>query len=237
MNRIKKSFSREQGFTLVEIIVVLVILAILAAFTIPTMLGFVADAKGKAYIAEAREVYVAAQAVATEYSGTTAMTDGNNISGVGDAHSNGIAASISSFEVQYRYLNFKATDKVDANGFRWYDTPYVKASHQMYQYLSADLPIKSYTDSSISRINLLNTVDGSADLTPYGHRAAWVVTVGDSGGTTDSASRTSKVTKVVYLRDGYRVTIEGNNATVEKYVIISQNENAEPDNASPGIKK
>lgn len=60
----------DKGFTLVEIIVVLVILAILAAFTIPTMLGFVEDAKGKAYIAEAREVYVAAQATATEYIGT-----------------------------------------------------------------------------------------------------------------------------------------------------------------------
>ena len=60
MNRMKKFFLRDQGFTLVEIIVVLVILAILAAFTIPTMLGFVADARGKAYIAEAREVYVAA---------------------------------------------------------------------------------------------------------------------------------------------------------------------------------
>lgn len=62
-NRIKKN---KKGFTLVEIIVVLVILAILAAFTIPTMLGFVNDAKSKAYIAEAREIYVAAQAVATE---------------------------------------------------------------------------------------------------------------------------------------------------------------------------
>ncbi|WP_414733109.1 type II secretion system protein [Acetobacterium carbinolicum] len=63
INRIKKN---RKGFTLVEIIVVLVILAILAAFTIPTMLGFVNDAKGKAHIAQAREVYVAAQAAATE---------------------------------------------------------------------------------------------------------------------------------------------------------------------------
>lgn len=70
MNRIMKSILRERGFTLVEIIVVLVVLAILAAFTIPTMLGFVEDAKAKSYIAEAREVYVAAQAVATEYIGT-----------------------------------------------------------------------------------------------------------------------------------------------------------------------
>jgi len=39
--------ARRAGFTLVEIIVVLVILAILAAFTIPAMLGFIADAREK----------------------------------------------------------------------------------------------------------------------------------------------------------------------------------------------
>lgn len=58
--------NNDKGFTLVELIVVLVILAILAAFTIPAMLGFVEDAKGKAAIAEAREVYAAAQAAGTE---------------------------------------------------------------------------------------------------------------------------------------------------------------------------
>lgn len=63
INKIRKS---RKGFTLVEIIVVLVILAILAAFMIPSMLGFVGDAKKKAAIAEQREVYIAAQAIATE---------------------------------------------------------------------------------------------------------------------------------------------------------------------------
>ncbi|MEG2285990.1 MAG: prepilin-type N-terminal cleavage/methylation domain-containing protein [Eubacterium sp.] len=66
MMSLKKSLKNNKGFTLVELIVVLVILAILAAFTIPAMLGFVEDAKGKAAIAEAREVYVAAQATSTE---------------------------------------------------------------------------------------------------------------------------------------------------------------------------
>lgn len=72
----KRLGKNKKGFTLVEIIVVLVILAVLAAFTIPTMLGFVEEAKGKALIAEAREIYVAAQATATEYIATDAsMTD------------------------------------------------------------------------------------------------------------------------------------------------------------------
>lgn len=55
-----------KGFTLVEIIVVLVILAILAAATIPSMLGFVTDAKKKANSAEVRAVYLAAQSYAIE---------------------------------------------------------------------------------------------------------------------------------------------------------------------------
>jgi len=82
INRMRKN---RKGFTLVEIIVVLVILAILAAFTIPTMLGFVNDARGKAMIAEAREVYVAAQSTATEFGATTAITDAQLSGALGSA--------------------------------------------------------------------------------------------------------------------------------------------------------
>lgn len=63
--KLKKS-NNKKGFTLVEIIVVLVILAVLAAAAIPTMLGFVEEAKGKAEIANARAAYVAAQSIVTE---------------------------------------------------------------------------------------------------------------------------------------------------------------------------
>lgn len=63
MDRLRKN---KKGFTLVEIIVVLVILAILAVIAIPTMLGYVDEARGKALTAEARAVYVSAQAVVTE---------------------------------------------------------------------------------------------------------------------------------------------------------------------------
>ena len=61
-----KKMRNKKGFTLVEIIVVLVILAILAAASIPTMLGFVNDARQKAHIADARALMMAAQMVVTE---------------------------------------------------------------------------------------------------------------------------------------------------------------------------
>lgn len=71
----KKKNNNKKGFTLVEIIVVLVILAILAAAAIPTMLGFVDDAKGKAEVANARAAYVAAQTIATEKAAMGADSD------------------------------------------------------------------------------------------------------------------------------------------------------------------
>ena len=42
-----KKYNNSSGFTLIELIIVLVILAILAAFTIPAMLGFVGNSKEK----------------------------------------------------------------------------------------------------------------------------------------------------------------------------------------------
>ncbi len=89
INKIRKS---RKGFTLVEIIVVLVILAVLAAFTIPSMLGFVAEAKKKAAIAEQREVYVAAQAIATEYYAKKTAADAATALGV----SSGVAVNLGS---------------------------------------------------------------------------------------------------------------------------------------------
>lgn len=50
-----------RGFTLVEIIVVLLVLAIMAAIAIPSMIGYVEKAKESQLVAEARVVYVDAQ--------------------------------------------------------------------------------------------------------------------------------------------------------------------------------
>ncbi|MDK2942548.1 MAG: type pilus assembly protein PilA [Acetobacterium sp.] len=114
-NKMKKN---TKGFTLVEIIVVLVILAVLAAFTIPTMLGFVNEARGKAYIAEAREVYVAAQATATEYGAkgtviTNAKTDKTGVLDSPQVISSATGAS----KTMYNYLDPNSTADI---GGSWY---------------------------------------------------------------------------------------------------------------------
>lgn len=59
--------NKNKGFTLVELIVVLVILAILAAILVPALLGYIDKAKESQDIYKARNMLQASQAVLTEY--------------------------------------------------------------------------------------------------------------------------------------------------------------------------
>ena len=66
----QKRRSKKGGFTLVELIVVLVILASLAALLIPALTGYIDKAKQKQIIAETRQVVMAAQTLVDEAYGT-----------------------------------------------------------------------------------------------------------------------------------------------------------------------
>ncbi|MEG2882506.1 MAG: prepilin-type N-terminal cleavage/methylation domain-containing protein [Christensenella sp.] len=62
---LKKENARKEGkraFTLIELIIVIAIIGILVAILVPTMLGFVDDAKAATGLANARTVYSAATA-------------------------------------------------------------------------------------------------------------------------------------------------------------------------------
>lgn len=67
---VKNKLKNRKGFTLVELIIVMVILAILAAALIPTLMSYIKDAKNSASLATTRAYYTAAQAVASEVSAT-----------------------------------------------------------------------------------------------------------------------------------------------------------------------
>lgn len=67
----------KKGFTMIEMIVVLVIIAILAAAAIPTMIGYVNRARESGLISEARIGFVAAQSVATERKAMATSTSVN----------------------------------------------------------------------------------------------------------------------------------------------------------------
>lgn len=73
--------NKNSGFTLVEMIVVMVILTVLAAILIPGLLGWIDEAKGKQYVLSARSIYMSAQAIESEkyaaWDGTAANANHN----------------------------------------------------------------------------------------------------------------------------------------------------------------
>lgn len=151
INRIRKS---RKGFTLVEIIVVLVILAVLAAFTIPSMIGFVNDAKRKAAIAEQREVYVAAQAIITEnYAKGTEANLGINATSklavnIGSDAINTLAPTAAGFDDK----TLNATQKV---------------TYAMYNYLKNDITASGDSGDTNSYWTVKVDADGKVDLVTY----------------------------------------------------------------------
>lgn len=72
-----KIFKNRRGFTLVELIVVLVILAVLASLLIPALTGYIDRARRDQVVAETRMLHEAVQTVASEAYGSADWPSGN----------------------------------------------------------------------------------------------------------------------------------------------------------------
>lgn len=82
-----KKINNRKGFTLVEIIVVLVILTILAAIAVPSVLGYVEEAKKEKYIAEAKAIYTVIQVEEARLENEIDYTDkGDSYHNMGDMY-------------------------------------------------------------------------------------------------------------------------------------------------------
>lgn len=80
MTQFTRNLKKKKGFTLVEVIIVLVILAILAAILIPSLVGYIDKANEKASIANCRSFVLAAQTIGSETYGEKGAlsTNGTN---------------------------------------------------------------------------------------------------------------------------------------------------------------
>ena len=79
LKSMKKKLNETKGFTLIEVIVVLVIIAILMAIAVPNVLGYINRAKGTSEQAAVRSVYMAATAESAEILKTeSSLEDGDD---------------------------------------------------------------------------------------------------------------------------------------------------------------
>jgi len=137
LKTVRKASQDKKGFTLVEMIVVIVILAILAAIFVPSLMQYIDRAKNQQIIINARSVYLAVQTLASEEYAELSPTQ-NNVTAdealaLADVTGGEIRFTLSeAYQISSFYYKDTASGKVTSyDGTSW-SVPDTSASLPMY---------------------------------------------------------------------------------------------------------
>ncbi len=185
-----------KGFTLVELIVVLVILAILAAILVPALLGYIDRAKNQQYITEARELVVATQAGIAEAYATRPNSFVYAVRG-------SVCKNIVKEDYGY-FSNHYLCDANDGSLSLLADTPFGKndkgdAAKRVIAYKVTD-----YADSFDYKFRYSNVNNGEA-ASSFTNEAGFFIMFNNCG----------KIVYMQYARDGKLVTFDGKSYEVD----------------------
>ena len=162
---------KKKGFTLIELIVVLVIMAILAAAAIPTVMGYIDNSRRASYLANMRAILQAAESTLTEARANGVTIDAGNDSIGNSAGTTFLAAVEAKLPTEMR-------GKITVNGA----APTTKDTYNL-----TIANTSGSTETDVTKIEACyNDQRGVVTLTP-GEGS----TVMDSGSSTASSTSTS----------------------------------------------
>lgn len=190
---------------MVELIVVLVILALLAALLIPALTGYIDKAKQKSIIEEARGVWTAAQAGASEYYGLYATDKATKESMKFNIAIDGVnytkiarISNCSFYDEQHKWhtTNLTASQKITQEILLYLDSK--DPNNSQYSFGNTNLPQSGATLEQ----NMKNNFGSNPPK-----NAVFIQLFYD---------QTFKVVGVNFGKNGYLVTMTANKTTCEK---------------------
>ncbi len=187
-----KNKNTNKGFTLIEIIVVLVIIAILAAILVPSLYHYIEKAKANSVISEARGIYEAAQTtISDQYATNPNFSDNLNKLG-SDGKYYGRVTNNYLYKAQNNLFNDSDINKVD-----------IEIAKEVLKFLESE----DKKTASIKFNNILNPLSETVSSYTKKYNQPGIIIVYDG---------TGKIVFIEYGKDGYLVHIEDGELTTTK---------------------